>query len=1096
MHDAYRYDRQKQFIKNIRDIQLLQVMAYPGGGRSVITMRLQSRSNLLNITFPAEAQLKRIFSIPLRQKLESFGDDVVALCDGLTKATMNLYFAVCKELLPTPSKSHYLFNLRDMCKILQGLLQAQPSKIGMDPKTSILKLWTHECMRVFSDRLIDPQDTTYFLTQIEEQLVTEPFSSALGSLFDNKVISIYGDFMSDPGQAPKYEEYADFSTVKAFCEGRLEEYNYEPGMVPMQLVLFRDAIEHTCRIARVIGLQRGNAMLVGVGGSGRQSLSRLASFLKGYKTFMIEITKTYRKMEFHEDLKRLYVQTGVQRKETMFLFTDTQIVEESFLEDINGILSTGEVPNLYNPDEISEIREGVLQQARAAGVPETSDALYNFFIEQARNHMHVVLCFSPIGDSFRIRCRKFPGLVSCTSIDWFSEWPIEALTEVAFKFTEEVNLGTDTVKKAVTTMMATAQASVSTVSKRMFAELKRVNYVTPTNYLELVTGYLSLLAERRAKLEDLVRKYVGGVDKIAEAKLEVEEMSKVLVVKKEEVIIASKETEELLVVIVKEKAVADEQEKSVSAEAKKIGQEEVETKVIAQQAQTDLDKAIPALNAAADALNSLEKNHINETKSFKTPPPLVAKVLSAVLILRKASSTDWAEAKRHLSDMNFLQQLKEYDKDNMSDKLLQRIDKYMVDPEFEPEVVAKVSTAASGLCKWVRAMHLYGNVAKTVAPKREKLKTAMMSLEKKQVALKKAQEELQAVVDKVTELQSRYDHSIATKERLTNESATLTRKLERADQLVKGLSGERTRWEGSIEGLQKDIENSVGDCVVAAAFLSYAGAFNTDFRQVLVKETWMPMVEKLSIPTTKGFDFASFLAKPTDVREWNLKGLPGDAFSVENGVLVTRGRRWPLMVDPQAQANKWIKNLESDNGLKVVDLKMSDWMRTMENAIQFGSPVLIQDVLEELDPALEPVLSKSFTKQGNRLVLKLGDKEIDYNEDFKLYLTTKLGNPHYPPEVSTKTTIVNFAIKREGLEDQLVPPPKFVGCIDAWVFTRALLGGKQPRTCSPRRLHTCSPRRETTMRGKQPRMFPLQSHVHPDLPHAARSHRQKRAPGP
>ena len=101
----------------------------------------------------------------------------------------------------------------------------------------------------------------------------------------------------------------------------------------------------------------------------------------------------------------------------------------------------------------------------------------------------------------------------------------------------------------------------------------------------------------------------------------------------------------------------------------------------------------------------------------------------------------------------------------------------------------------------------YGNVAKTVAPKREKLKNAMMSLEKKQAALKKAQTELQAVVDKVQELQSKYDTSIATKDRLTNESATLTKKLERADQLVNGLSGERARWEGSLENLNKDIEN-------------------------------------------------------------------------------------------------------------------------------------------------------------------------------------------------------------------------------------------------------------------------------------------------
>jgi dynein heavy chain len=108
---------------------------------------------------------------------------------------------------------------------------------------------------------------------------------------------------------------------------------------------------------------------------------------------------------------------------------------------------------------MGEIREGIMQAARAEGVEETSDSLYNFFIEQARNHMHVVLCFSPIGDLFRIRCRKFPGLVSCTSIDWFSEWPVEALSEVALKFTEEVNLGTPQVKKDVTQMMANVQAS-------------------------------------------------------------------------------------------------------------------------------------------------------------------------------------------------------------------------------------------------------------------------------------------------------------------------------------------------------------------------------------------------------------------------------------------------------------------------------------------------------------------------------------------------------------------------------------------------------------------------------------------------------------
>ena len=106
------------------------------------------------------------------------------------------------------------------------------------------------------------------------------------------------------------------------------------------------------------------------------------------------------------------------------------------------------------------------------------------------------------------------------------------------------------------------------------------------------------------------------------------------------------------------------------------------------------------------------------------------------------------------------------------------------------------------------------------------------------------------------------------------------------------------------------------------------------------------------------------MAKPTQVREWNIQGLPSDSFSTENGCIVCRGSRWPLMVDPQGQAIKWIKKMEGANGLKIIDLQQADFMRTLENAIQFGSPVLLQNVFEELDPSLAPVLNKSIIRQG------------------------------------------------------------------------------------------------------------------------------------
>lgn len=152
------------------------------------------------------------------------------------------------------------------------------------------------------------------------------------------------------------------------------------------------------------------------------------------------------------------------------------------------------------------------------------------------------------------------------------------------------------------------------------------------------------------------------------------------------------------------------------------------------------------------------------------------------------------------------------------------------------------------------------------------------------------------------------------------------------------------------------------------------------------------------------------------------------------------------MIDPQGQANKWVKNSEKDNNLSVIKLSDKDYMRTLENCIQFGTPLLLENVGEELDPSLEPLLLKQVFKQGAvvKLALKvcgvclkycnftycfglggmdcirLGESVIEYSGLFRFYITTKLRNPHYLPELATKVSLLNFMITPEGLEDQLL----------------------------------------------------------------------------
>ncbi|KAL0040883.1 hypothetical protein WJX79_008591 [Trebouxia sp. C0005] len=1010
------YDRQRCEAKQIKDMQLMAAMAPPGGGRNAFSQRLQACFSLINVTSPNDAQLKRIFGSLLNLKLVDFDDVMKPLGDQISQGSIEVYRAVAKELLPTPAKSHYLFNTRDLAKIIQGVMQA--TKTFYDNQDAMLQLWCHETFRIIGDRMWDPADRTWLKGQLDDKLKAI-FGTSWDDLFgEGKDCPPFVSFMRTTDNPP-YEPVTDFTALKDLLTTKLEDYASEPGKSAMDLVLFRDAILHVCRIHRVLMQPRGNALLVGVGGSGRKSISRLATYVADQKCFSIEISKGYRITEFREDLKTLYRQAGCQNKPTVFLFDETQIVQETFLEDINNILTSGEVPNLFPKDELAGVLDEVRPAAKKEGAGETGEALYAFFLERVRTNLHVILCLSPIGEAFRERCRMFPGLVNCTTIDWFTEWPADALYEVAAKQLADEDLGSQEIKSNMCQVFVTAHQSVAVVSEQMLQELKRHNYVTPTNYLETVRGYRGMLKEKRQQVGDKAGKLKGGLQKLQETGEQVANMQVVCQDKKVVVAEAKTSCEQLLVAIVQDKRVADEQEKQVNAEAIKIGKEAEEANAIASECQAGLDKALPALQAAEDALNVLTKKDMSELKAYAKPPALVELTLSGVMTVLQKTPT-WDEAKKQLGDASFMEKLLKFDKDKLNDALLKKLQKFTTNPEFTPEAVGKVSLAAKGLCLWVRAMETYGSVAKDVAPKRLKLKTAQDNLSKKQTALAAAQTQLAEVLAKVQALKDQYESSMMKKKALEEELEDLEGKLLRAEKLLSGLAGERSRWEVSIVSLEAQLAALPGDVALASAFMSYAGPFPSQYREDLAKHTWQKQVKALNLPASEDFDFASFLADPKSVRDWTIAGLPADSFSVENGVMVTRSSRWPLMIDPQGQANKWVKNMEAQNGLRVLNLAMPDLLRQMENAIQFGNPVLLQDVGEELDPSLEPVLAKAFVKRGNATLIKLGDKEIDFNPDFRLYITTKLGNPHYTPEVSTKVMIVNFAVKQQGLEAQLL----------------------------------------------------------------------------
>ena len=225
---------------------------------------------------------------------------------------------------------------------------------------------------------------------------------------------------------------------------------------------------------------------MGVGGSGKRSLARLAAFSLAYGLKTITINQTYGISDLKEDLQKFYKDAGVKDLGTLFLFTDSQITNERFLVYINDLLASGNIPDLYQQEEKDEIINECTKATKEAGLVPEPDIVWEFFMSRIRKNLHVCLCFSPVGESFRSRALKFPALINSTVIDWFQPWPKKALLGVAEEFLAEEELGEPYMKKAIVSFMPFAFQNVNDIALDFLEVEKRSVYTTPKSFLECI----------------------------------------------------------------------------------------------------------------------------------------------------------------------------------------------------------------------------------------------------------------------------------------------------------------------------------------------------------------------------------------------------------------------------------------------------------------------------------------------------------------------------------------------------------------------------------------------------------------------------------
>jgi len=552
---------------------------------------------------------------------------------------------------------------------------------------------------------------------------------------------------------------------------------------------------------------------------------------------------------------------------------------------------------------------------------------------------------------------------------------------------------------------------------------KRFNYVTPKSFLELIAFYKTLLESKRGEVQKQIDRLDVGLSTLRKTATDVAELQVDLNHTMEKVEEKKAATDVLIKEMGVQRADAEVQQELANEEAIKANKASAEAAVIQEEAEKELSAAEPAMLAAASAVDCLSKAMLTELKNLGKPPDGVDKVTNACLILieHEYKNHKWDRAKKMMANVDqFINALKAYDGSTIPEDEVARLTPFIEDPIFNADVMSGKSAAAANLCTWVVNIYTYNRIYVRVKPLMDSLEAAKASKEAADSSLAAAQAVVAGVQEKLQQLQDKFVAATEEKAQVEAEAAACLERLGLAERLVNGLASENKRWGIEIEKLKGNAGTLVGDCMLASGFVSYMGAFDQQNREALWLHHWIPDIKGLGLPMSETSDPLQQLTSEAKNASMIAEGLPNDRVSIENGSIITNCKRWPLIIDPQMQGIKWIRSREEGNNLTVFQLTQKNWLRKVEGALTNGHTVLIENIGEDIDATLDPVLARAIYKKGRNLFLKLGGEEVEYDPKFKLFLQTKLANPHYKPEIAAQCTLINFIATERGLEDQLL----------------------------------------------------------------------------
>lgn len=994
-------------------------------GRTPMGERFLRHAPLMMVDYPGELSLTQIYGT-FNSAILKIIPTLRGYSEALTKAMVQFYLESQSRFTPK-IQPHYVYSPRELTRWVRGVYEAIKPLENLSVE-GLVRIWAHEALRLFQDRLV-AEDERKWTDESVRRIALEHFPT----IDEEQALKgpiLFSNWLSKNYVPVEQEQLRDFvkARLKTFCE---EE-------VDVPLVLFNDVLEHALRIDRVFRQPQGHLILIGVSGSGKTTLSRFVAWMNGLKIFQIKVHGKYSSEDFDEDLRTVLRRAGCKGEKICFIMDESNVLDSGFLERMNTLLANAEVPGLFEGDEFASLMTACKEGAQRQGLLlDSQEELYKWFTQQIVKNLHVVFTMNPPEDGLSSKAATSPALFNRCVLNWMGDWSDQALFQVGSELTQSVDLdkpnftAPDSIpvayrdlnlpashRETVINSMVYIHYSLQKFNQRLQKQQGRTTFLTPRHYLDFVAQYVKLFNEKREDLEEQQRHLNVGLEKLRDTVDKVRDLRVSLAEKKTQLEAKDAEANEKL-----QRMVADQRE----AEQRKTASLEIQVALEKQEKEVaerkdvvlnDLARAEPAVLEAQKSVSSIKRQHLTEVRSMGNPPASVRLALEAVCTLLGHKVEGWKTIQGIIRKDDFIASIVNYDNERQMTRnhRVKMKNEFLSKDDFTYERVNHASKACGPLVQWVEAQVNYSEILDRVGPLREEVDQLEEQALQTKAEAQAIENTIQSLESSIATYKTEYAALISETQAIKTEMSRVQFKVDRSVRLLDSLASERERWEEGSKSFETQISTLVGDVLIAAAFLAYAGLYDQQFRKAMV-EDWVNQLAQSGITFKPHNPVTEYLSNADERLAWQSNSLPVDDLCTENAIILKRFNRYPLIIDPSGRITEFLQKESKERKLTVTSFLDDSFVKQLESALRFGNPILIQDA-EHLDPILNHVLNKEYQKTGGRVLIQLGKQEIDFSPSFKLFLSTRDPSATFPPDICSRTTFVNFTVTQSSLQTQ------------------------------------------------------------------------------